>query len=306
MINRGHFNGHFLYELTEQDLLLSDYCWQGYKAGNVLIYTDRHDVRLGSQIARADDLESAREYLADGRMDRQAAGAGGGGRADSPGGQTDSRDSQIDSLSNMLCQRDELLRDMADSLEVQKDHNQMLSAQLDMAKQRLTADSISRDELLGDLQNASAEQLSVEQALALSVHEKNELEGELAKMIADLVELRLQKDDLERQLTASALPASPQPATEALEPAKAQGGDTEILTMASGKQVYVYHQFPEAKRRNLAGSLSLAANAIARIAVLLLLALVLVLATSVAATAHLNGISPGESLNLILSSLGMG
>ncbi|MDR2587340.1 MAG: hypothetical protein LBC23_03650 [Coriobacteriales bacterium] len=64
MIGRGKQGAIYLYEVTEQDLLFSAGPRQQYRPGNVLLFADKRAVRLGAELAVAEDLSTAREYLA--------------------------------------------------------------------------------------------------------------------------------------------------------------------------------------------------------------------------------------------------
>jgi hypothetical protein len=382
VISRGRYNNLYLYEITEQDLILKNERTAGYHAGNVLIFPDKETIALGYELARADDVATAREYL-------DAEYALGGSRAAPPAqhalaprqasqapaavatplapstpaappaqhalatpttpappqeasytAQAQLFESQIHDLQTRIEQRDGLLHELASDLKSQQETNELLLSQLASAQTQLEVDRISRDEMVDDLRNVSADIHTVETSLGRTIEEKLLLEQELAERITELLDLNLQNDDLKRQLkphvqsaskpgpltpaaapnqAATAAPSgapgttgspiaapaesAPPAAAAAAAPAIAPSSDAQVVTLSSGKQVHIYHEFPPPPRPTAGTRAILTLGSIIRVALISILALILLLALSVVATAHLDNISLGEALDLLLKSL---
>jgi hypothetical protein len=126
MIGRGRQGAVYLYEITEQDLLLDANLLQRYRPGNVLLFADKRGICLGAELAIAEDLAAAREYLAT----RAQTGSS------QPGRET-AHDESLRSLTEKIAQRDEFLHELAESLKVQKQDNEQLIAQLEQLRTQL-------------------------------------------------------------------------------------------------------------------------------------------------------------------------
>ena len=209
MIGHGRHNDVYLYEVTEQDLLLGDEARSLYRVGNVLMFTDKRDASLGREFACADDLSAAKEYLDHELWDEGQSTADGSTGADTANAAAmvssqDSepvfRDESLRSLTEKIEQRDELLRDLSESLKSQQQVNGVLHAQLEQARKQLVADELRQSEMVDDLQCVSVETHTIETTLERVVEEKYRLEEELAERITELVDLNLQNDDLRKQL----------------------------------------------------------------------------------------------------------
>jgi hypothetical protein len=211
MIGRGRHSDVYLYEVTEQDLLFDEGTATTYRVGNVLIFGDKRTVNLGSELACAEDLAAAQEYLAQ-REDQ-------GGQQKEQGdeqvsklaaltSQIGSRDESLRNLTEKIEQRDELLRDLSESLKSQKQDNELLHALLEQARARLAVDELRHNELVDDLQHVSKETHTIESTLERVMDEKFRLEQELAERITELVELDLQNVELRRQLFAPSAPGT--------------------------------------------------------------------------------------------------
>jgi hypothetical protein len=334
LISRGRHNGLFLYEVTEQDLLLPDYQKGAYRAGNVLIFSDKRNVSLGQELARADDIIAAREYLdsqQQGALIEQTAAEPHPADLAALTAQLRERDERLQDLTIKIEQRDELLRDLADNLKNQKQDNELLYAILEATRERLAVEEASREELVDDLQQASAETLNIDSTLERVLEEKFKLEQELAESITELMDMNLRYDDLKRHVDS--ISANSEAAdTETSQPATAVGAasnggssvstdsatgsaagsahgvpnpDSQILTMPSGKQIHIYHEFPSAPRPSVASRFNLILRGLARSCGFVVLAALVLLATSIFATAKVNGCSFGEALDLLLKSLGL-
>jgi len=362
MINRGRHNHLHLYEVTKQDLLIPTEKAAGYHPGNVLIFADKKAVDLGNELARADDMATAREYLANSETLLYE--------------HIQVLESQIKDYTTRIEQRDGLLRDISDDLRYERDTAAFLQKQLDEAQYQLEIEALSKHELVGDLQHVSAETHTVEIALEKTVNEKIRLEQELASHLADLVELNLQNDDLKRQLSsvtgslassppgssppgssppgssppgssppvssppgssppvssppASSPPASSSPITNASAPASPaldptavqtplfvpehQDGsmrqttegfgepqeDGRVLTVSSGKQIHIYHEFSVPPARSKRAMASMVLRTILRVIGVVLVVAALSVILSVVATAQLNDVSFGEALDLLI------
>ena len=328
MINKGRYNHLYLYEVTEQDLLLPTEKASHYRAGNVLIFADKKTVDFGYELAKADDIATAREYLANSESFMYE--------------RIQNLRAQIEDLSTRIEQRDGLLRDISDDLRYERDTSAFLQKQLDEANYRLEIEMLSRNELVDDLQQVSVGTHAVEVALERTINEKEKLERELAARIADLIELDFQNDELKRQLehnlaptiAAAAQTGAAQTAAQAgavqadaaqadvaqadvardgssqsiavrtSEPAdeatKNSGSDGQVLTVSSGKQVHVYHEFSAPPLRSTRARASLALRTFLRILGIVLIVAVVFVALSIVATAQFNHVSFGEALDLLL------
>jgi hypothetical protein len=336
MIGRGRQGDVYLYEVTEQDLLFDDGTATAYHAGNVLMFVDRHNVGLGNEFARADDLAAAREYLS--REDWRSGWQEDEhlSRLTALKSQIDSRDESLRNLTEKIEQRDELLRDLSESLKTQKQDNELLHAQLEWTRTQLAVDELKRNELVDDLQHVSEETHTIESTLERVMDEKFRLEQELAERITDLVELNLQNDDLKRQLSAPPAPTwppgSPEPSAPNTSPTAAPGDavpsvpgavggmatgapgiataavdseDLRVLTMASGKKIHVLHEFPAAPKQTAAARVAHAVVSLLRVVAIVIFAALVLGTASVVATAQVNGISLGAALDLIMGSIGL-
>jgi hypothetical protein len=78
----------------------------------------------------------------------------------------------------------------------------------------------------------------------------------------------------------------------------------DVLTVTSGKQIHIYHDFPTLAKGGSGWWNTLGSNGI-RIVVLIIVILAIALSASVIATARINEVSLGESLDLVLKSLGI-
>jgi len=275
MINKGRYSQFYLYEVTEQDLLVPTETAARYTAGNVLVFADKKEVDLGRELARADDIATAHEYLANSEALLF--------------GRIQELQSQNRELLTRIDQRDELLRDLSEDLRYERDMASIFQTKLNEAQSQLEVGSLSLTELIDDLQQVSVDTRTVEVELEKTLAEKANLEQELAERIADLVALNLQNDELKRQLSGGGeAPDSPKK-------------DSQVLTVSSGKQVHVYHEFPSPPKRTARATVSLVARSFLRTSLLLAIVAVLFIVLSVATTAALNNISIGEALDYLVS-----
>jgi regulator of replication initiation timing len=332
MIGRGKHNDIFLYEITEQDLLIGGGSDVAYSVGNVLMFADKKAVVLGTEFAFADDLDAAKEFLD--QKEKQEVASYKTRRIDKASldlrSQIAEKDENLRSLTEKIEQRDELLRDISESLKSQKQENELLHLQLTQAREQLVVDELVRSELVDDLQNVSKDTHTIESTLEHVLEEKYNLEQELAEKITDLVELNLQNDDLRKQLSnpmkaslsqSNSLnrvkaPLMDMPAV-ADTPAVALVSDstpnmktkayseTQVLTMSSGKRIHVLHEFPENIRSGLLAGIRHVLFSFTKIFAVAVVSIALLMVVSVIATAGTNGISHGNALDLILRQLGL-
>lgn len=68
MIKRGRHNDVLLFEITDQDLLETGVFSSSYSSGNILLFTNQQSICIGQELARADDLACALEFLGDGQL----------------------------------------------------------------------------------------------------------------------------------------------------------------------------------------------------------------------------------------------
>jgi hypothetical protein len=306
MIAKGRHHNLHLYEVTEQDILLGHNLEVGYRSGNVLIFADKRVAKLGQELARADDISAAREFL-----DR------GGLTTSQESSATEvanlrellrQKDESLRSLAEKIEQRDELLCDVSESLKAQRQDNELLHAMLEALQEQLAASELSQNELVDDLQLVSGEARSRESALELVLGEKFQLEQELAERITELVEMNLQNDELRYQLSGrtpgaeARMTASPAVAEAAAGGSEGQS-ESQIVTVSSGKQIHIYHEFPPSARPSKGARLRSALGTGLRLFALIILLALLLTAVSTLATAQVNGISFGTALDLLIKSL---
>ncbi|MDR3135961.1 MAG: hypothetical protein LBU07_00760 [Coriobacteriales bacterium] len=186
MLSRGRRDNLYLYELTEQDLVLQDAQEGDYAVGNIVIFSNKKDIALGREIAKADDLATAHEYLKNSTelLVRHLR----------------SLEARLSEQSANIDGRDTLLRELAEDLESQRYSNQLLITQLEQLKEQVNIERLSREEVVDDLEQISAATYSKDIELSRVIEDKLTLEQELAAMIADLIELNAQNEDLKRRL----------------------------------------------------------------------------------------------------------
>jgi regulator of replication initiation timing len=313
VISRGRYNEYYLYEVTAQDLILKTEATTNYRVGNVLIYPDKKNIGLGCEFARADDVFAAKEYLDGDELQ--------------PLAQTRQQEEEIADLRVRIELRDGLLSDLAESLNEQKEKNEQLNDQLIEAQAQLMVDELSRDELVGDLEQISAETHTIETALERTLNEKDALEQELATRITELLDLNLQNDELKRALKPQATEAtlanqgvgsaasgagaakpsslSDESAASSAAVAAQQAApqDEQTLTMPSGRQITIMHQFPTPPKRTAAASFMQLIWNVSRIVIIVVVSLMLLFALSVVATAQANDITYGDALDLLVRSI---
>ena len=304
--------------------MLEEGATSAYSVGNVLMFADKRMIGLGHELIRADDLQAAKEYLDQkGRQEIQTERDYEQQLA-ALNSQVVQQEAGLAELTLQISQRDELLRDLSETLTSQKLDNELLHAQLLKTREQISVGELKHDELVGDLRIASSETQIIETTLERVMEEKYLLEQELAERITDMVELNLQNDDLRKQLKGPGLStttqaaqqdrsaenpqqatpahqqATPQQATPAHEWAAPQQ-DTRTLTMASGKQIHILHEFPAAPKVSLLSHMGHFGFTLLRIIAILAVAVLILGTASVIATAQVNGITFGSALDLILS-----
>ncbi|HBT94734.1 MAG TPA: hypothetical protein DEB24_00810 [Coriobacteriia bacterium] len=334
MIGRGKHNDIFLYEVTGQDLMAGDGVGAGYHVGNILMFADKRKVALGEEFARAEDMDAAKEYLRH-KTKTEALWTGKPDRKlNELHSQIAERDANLRELTEKIEQRDELLKDVTETLRVQKQENDFLHLQLELARDQLVVDELKHSELMDDLQNVSKETHTIESTLEHVLEEKFCLEQELAEKITELVELDLQNDDLRRQINetkSSSLSgsggvargsSSPEhneapmpeagenhniatPAPPSTVPAPNADAGEHILTLTSGKQIHVLHEFPKAGKPRTSVRIGQALIFASKLLVAVPSVFLILMAASVFATAQVNGISLGDALDSVIKGLGL-
>lgn len=311
MVYRGKREGFYLYEVTESDLILETQDQAQYHVGNVVLFSDKNDISLGRESAKADDFATALEYLSE--------------KSDISATPLAYESEYLASLKRQLQQseadvrkRDELLYDVTSQLDSQRYSNQMLIAQIANLREQMSIEQITRDEVISDLEVASAETFRMDQELQETLEAKMQLEQELAARICDLLELDSEKEELQKRLSENGSDEAAVQASEdaehksdkpniqennTLDTSSATGRirDTEVITLPSGKQIQINHEFPAAKPAKQQSAARIVLGA-ARVLVLIIIALVVFVAGSVVATAHFNNLSFGEALDVILKN----
>ncbi len=322
MLGRGKQNDIFLYEITEQDLLVGGESVAAYSVGNVLMYADKKTVTLGAELARADDLDAAKEYLK--QKDKYGAGSHKDRRLDQAYSEMYSqiaeKEESLKALTKKIEQRDELLKDIAETLKSQREENELLHLQLKKAREQLAVDELIRNELFDDLQNVSKDTHTIESTLEHVMEEKYSLEQELAEKITNLVELDLQNDELRRLLENTALSNdtkanridaeyAPNPASinaeSKITSVKASAQPSQILTMASGKEIHVMHEFSKPHKTGFLSNSKHIMSSALKIFGTAVIAMALIATISIITTAATNGISQGEALDMMLERFGL-
>jgi len=316
MIGCGKYRDVYLYEVTEQDLLLKETAGLAYDAGNVLMFQDKRTIDLGYEFARADDLLSAKEYLDQHAHLDTSSSIERERELSVLATRITQQDTRLEELSEQIAQRDELLRDLAESLNSQRQDNELLHSQLVKAQKQLAVDELKQNELVDDLQHVSSEVYTIEVALERVMEEKFKLEQELAERITELVELDLQNNDLRKQLEQPGSLPGCNVSTQQSKPwevaqkrvaksdhGETAGSDARVVTMASGKQIHIFHEFPTTPKMTLSSHARRLAFSCMRICVLALVATFVLGFVSIVATAQVNDISLGTALDLIIESL---
>jgi len=193
MLYLGRHNSLYLYELTTTDLMWEDTPHNSYFIGNVLFYGNKKDVSLGLELAKADDLTTAHLYLESGlskaslteRITRESYAALS----------IDLADAKAE-----LSSRDTLLDELTTDLEAQRLNNQLLLTQLENMHEQVSIEKITRNEVLGDLQMASAETFRIDRELQKAMDAKDTLEQELAARICELIEMNNFNAELQKRL----------------------------------------------------------------------------------------------------------
>ncbi|MCL2136423.1 MAG: hypothetical protein FWH40_02705 [Coriobacteriia bacterium] len=202
MIGRGKQNNILLFEVTEQDLLDTGNFPATYEAGNVLLFDSRQSICIGQELARADDLFSALEFLHEPLDSLQSAANElyTDEEAASPTGASPILAAEMEMLKTSLAQRDGLLNDLSHQLKLQKEENELLQLLLEQSQSQIAMVAVSRDEIIDDLKQASASSQIVEINLEHVMEEKYMLEQELAEKITELIETNMANDDLLLQM----------------------------------------------------------------------------------------------------------
>lgn len=360
MLYKGKRDGYYLYELTDTDLIWEEEDQGHYCVGNVLLFANKKNIALGLESVKADDMATAIKYLeGDVRLIESTDGS-----------LQDDKASLADQLAKSEAKiqwLDGLLHDLTEDLESQRYSNELLIAQMQSLREQISIERISRDEIIGDLEIASAETYRIDKELQKTIDAKTRLEQELAERICELLELDSANLELQKRLesqrlevleaaapetgpaheaesgvgppfaTESASSPTSAPAAEfapaaepelepgsnsepglrtasgsepkslgsalSLHPRKAQSKpEAQVFATSTGKLIQVYHEFPD--HRNKARRCGVSAlQGIGRTLGLLLLTAVVFLFGSIAATAHLNGLSLGEALDMTLKAL---
>jgi hypothetical protein len=316
MIGHGKYNDVYLYEVTEQDLLFNKEASKTYCVGNVLMFADKRVIDLGHELARAEDLAAAREYLVQEDDQGDASECEDQSKLAALTSRLALQDEALRSLTKKIEQRDELLRDLSESLTAQKQDNSLLQTQLEQARTQLAVDELKHNEMVDDLEYASKETHTIGSTLERVMDEKFRIQQELAERITELVELNLQNDDLKRQLLKPAQATEAPPLAEPAMRAESStatpadlcettpsSSDSKVLTMASGKKIHVLHEFPTAPKPGPVVSFGRILVSVARVTIITLFALLVLGTASVITTAQVNSLSYGAALDLIMRSV---
>ena len=227
----------------------------------------------------------------------------------------------LEELSEKITQRDQLLRELTERLHSQRQDNELLQGRLSNANEQLAEGELKYGELVDDLHNASKKTQNLEATLEQVTEEKYQLEQELAERITDLLELNLKNDDLSRRLEQSARsakndtkqptsarpistqPASAKPASAQPEKQQAMKADTRVITLASGDEVHILHEFPEPPKRPLSQRALHILFSVLRSCGVILAAVLVLIAAGVITTSYLNDISYASAFDLMVKEI---
>ncbi len=302
MLYKGKRDGYYLYELTDTDLIWEEQDQDRYLIGNVLLFANKNDIALGRESIKADDLATALDYL---KGDVEFLEETGGPQQEI-----------IASLKSQLAESeaktfwlDGLLHDLTADLESQRYSNQMLIAQLESLREQISIEQLSRNEVMGDLELASAETYRMDKELQEAIDAKSQLEQELAERICELLELDSANHELQNRLhkqgfeDAEVVMHKPDDAHLPLRSkTRSYAPEAQVFTTSTGKLIQVYHEFPVSKNKVRRRGIS-AIQGFVRVVGLIALGILIFIAGSVLATARLNGLSLGEALDLTLKTL---
>lgn|GEM_PF-1820784 len=316
VLYKGKYNGCYLYELTDTDLLWDDTGYKRYQVGNIILFNSKRSVALGAELGKADDLATALAYL---DVDPEHASL-----AQSAGQEPFAElQRQLIETRSIIDNRDGLLRELVADLDSQRNSNKVLIAQLESLREQISIERVSRNEVMDDLEVVSAETLRKDMQLQDAIDAKARLEQELAARICDLLELDSANSDLQKRLeqgagvdsAASTFHGQPVEVsrTEISDITSAnidsssvqlqlQSSYGHVYTMPSGKQVHLYHEFPQSKG-SLLKRLPLLLRGLVRVLGLVIIGLGLFFIGSILATAMLNDLSLGESLDYTLRAV---
>lgn len=327
MLYKGKHAGYYLYELTQTDLMWEESPQNHYCVGNVLLFANKKNISLGSELVKADDLTTALDYL-EGDVEYVE-------EASSPHMEVLSAlRKQLSQSEAKVLWLDGLLHDLTADLDSQIYSNKMLIAQLESLREQVSIEKLSRDEVIEDLEFASAETYRKDQELQEAIDAKSLLEQELAARICELLELDSAHLDLQKRLEERSFDqkeflddtceetnmlgdslnklgssvADPTgkgtvgSAQANKKRSKTHSQDAQVFTTPSGKQIHVYHEFPVNKSKKPQRGISAVQGAL-RVVGYIVLGLVIFVAGSVLATAQFNELSLGEALDMTLKTI---
>jgi len=298
MLFKGKHDGYYLYELTDTDLIWEDTPKDHYLLGNVLLFDNKNNIALGSELVKADDLDTALSYL---ELGLENASFAYHSSQDPP----ELLQQQLADAKASIGKRDELLRDLTSDLESQRYSNRMLIAQLENLREQVSIEKVTRNEVLGDLEYVSAETYRKDQELEKAIDAKNQLEQELAARICELLELDSANADLQKRLEQRDFDESGPLQKHSASPTHIDQPDSPIgmvYTMPSGKQIHIYHEFTPTNHKSRKRMLS-ALRGFLRFFLMIFIGGLVFLAGSVIATARLNSLTWGEALDITLKAL---
>jgi len=238
--------GYSLYQLTPRDLaFLEDH---SYQAGNILIFSARGKAKLGREIARANNLKTAQEFLSS-LYDKdmllpleesapQAEGVGAGalaGGAASLGGAGNE-----EQLQELLAQNEELKQSLNKKTQ-RIEELSFISLQNDILREELMEDlrQISGPttiKTVAELDELRVRIVELEAQLTTEKNKNIELDNTVVVLLAEKSVLEHELAESHRLIDAG---------MQDLPFTTAADNDQElVLTNATGGVIQIYHEFP--------------------------------------------------------------
>lgn len=269
-----------------------------------MIFPEEKSVSFGSELTLAKDIFVAKEHLQDGGSQIIAL--------------VQQYSTQIETLQLQINQRDELLRDLSDKLRRKNTENVSLRNNLLEAQDIIATVELSRDEMIVDLTQVSVDTQLLEANLQHAITEKTLLESELASRLTEIVELNMLNNELESQIlrensdrddnTTLFDRSDTQELTTSVlgsiqKDKETQAGMSQSLSLSSGREVYIRHQFSGHLRHNLADKVITALRQSCCITLVIVSLLVMIIAASIFVTAAINRSTAGEALDVLITRL---
>ncbi len=273
MTNQGEHKDCFLNEISEPDMLLTAESKLMCRSGAVLVITNKKSLGLVDEPARVEDVFNADEYLQDANLQALVLAP--------------HYKLQVEALKLKLNQRDELLRELSETVKSSKAENDQLRDELQAARDNIAKSELRFNETLEDLARVSLDIQMFEANLQNVIEDKTALQAELASKVTEAVELSLLNSDLKKQLRQRNPESMP----------------SAILIDDTLGQVLIGRQFSKQLDHDIAGKVVTALRLSCYVSFVIFLSLAMMLVTSIIATAAMKDVSAGEALDALISRL---